>query len=383
MSTLLLAIIYLSFISLGLPDGLLGAGWPSMYPELSVPLSYAGILSAIISVGTIFSSLMSARLTRRLGSGMVTALSVAATALALLGFSLSGSFAALCLWAVPYGLGAGSVDASLNNYVALHFESRHMSWLHCFWGVGASIGPYIMSGVLTHGLSWKLGYGAVGLLQIGLTAILFFSLPLWKSRRIPGSCNSKALSPKELFGLCGVKEILLCFFCYCALEQTAMLWAASYLSLAKGLSAEAAAGYAGAVFIGLTVGRGICGFVTMKLSDRQMIRLGSGLIAAGCLVLLLPMGPVGAVLGLLLVGFGCAPVYPCIIHSTPFYFGMENSQAVIGVQMASAYCGTCLAPPLFGLLANHISASLMPLYILVFLLLMAAMHERLIQKAGG
>ena len=384
MTTLLLAIIYISFISLGLPDGLLGAGWPSIYPELNVPVSYAGIISMIISVGTIISSLMSDRLTRKLGTGKVTALSVATTAIALLGFSVSGSFWMLCLWAIPYGLGAGSVDASLNNYVALHYESRHMSWLHCFWGIGATTGPYVMGAILTHGLSWKLGYGAIGILQVVLSATLFFTLPLWKKRDIAvSSTGGKPLSFRQIFSIKGVGEVLFCFCCYCALEQTAMVWAASYLTLAKGVDATTAASFAGSFFMGMTIGRGICGFITIKFSDRQMIRMGSVLIAAGCLAMLLPLGPAVSLCGLALVGLGCAPVYPCIIHSTPFYFGAENSQAIIGVQMASAYVGTCLAPPLFGLIATHISASLFPVFILCFLAVMALMHEKLIKKAGN
>ena len=318
MTTLLLVIIYLSFISLGLPDGLLGAGWPSMYPELNVPLSYAAIISVIISAGTIISSLMSHRLTNRFGTAKVTAFSVAATALALVGFSLADSFWLLCLISSPYGLGAGSVDASLNNYVAVHFESRHMSWLHCFWGVGATIGPSIMGIMLTNGFGWRPGFGTVGALQILLTVFLFASLPLWAKSGSSDSSTGKNLSLKEILSIKGVKEVLICFFSYCALEQTAMLWGASYLSLVKGLSAEAAASFAGAFFIGLTGGRAVCGFITMKLSDRQMIRMGSAIIGLGCITMLLPLGTFAALAGLMLIGLGCAPIYPCIIHSTPF-----------------------------------------------------------------
>ena len=383
MTTLLLPIIYISFISLGLPDGLLGAGWPSMYPELNVPISYAGIVSMIISVGTIISSLMSHRATRRFGTGKVTVVSVAATATALLGFSMSGSFLALCLWSIPYGFGAGSVDASLNNYVAVNLESRHMSWLHCFWGIGATAGPYIMGLMLTQGLSWKLGYGAVGILQAALTAALFLSLPHWKKQEsIEHSKSGKALTLIEIFKLKGVKEVLICFCCYCAFENTTMVWAASYLNLAKSVDAQTAASYAGFFFMGMTAGRAICGFITMKFNDRQMIRMGSVLIAAGCLIMLLSASGSAALFGLILTGLGCAPIFPCIIHATPFYFGAENSQAVIGVQMASAYVGTCLAPPIFGFIAEHISASLMPVYILVLLGFMALMHELLIKKTA-
>ena len=382
---LLLAIIYLAFISLGLPDSLLGSAWPSMYPEFQVPVSYAGGISMIIAVGTIISSLQSDRLTRKFGTGMVTAISVLMTAAALFGFSLSHSFWALCLWAVPYGLGAGSVDASLNNYVALHYASRHMSWLHCMWGVGASLGPYIMGYALTGGKGWNMGYRYIAILQIALTAILLLSLPLWQKRTIPGSSpdenkSDAPLSLKQIIKIPGAKEVLITFFCYCALEQTAGLWAGSYLVLHQGLSSETAASFAGCFYIGITIGRALSGFLTMKLNDVQMIRLGQGIILAGCLFLLLPFGKEIALSGLILIGLGCAPVYPCIIHSTPEHFGADKSQAIIGVQMAFAYIGTCLMPPLFGLIANHISVTLFPFYLAAILILMIAMHEMLLKN---
>lgn len=385
MFQLLLAIIYLSFISLGLPDAALGAAWPTMYPQLDVPVSYAGIISMIICGGTIVSSLMSDRLTRKLGTGKVTALSVGTTAIALFGFSISSSFWMLCLWAIPYGLGAGSVDASLNNYVALHYESRHMSWLHCMWGVGASLGPYILGYVITGGGTWNGGYRMISLLQIGLTVILFLSLPLWKGRPVltdesGQEVPSEALSLKEVLKIPGVKEILICFFCYCALEQTAGLWASSYLTLHKGVPAETAAFFASMFYIGITIGRGISGFVTMKLNDVQMIRLGQGIIGLGILIMFLPFGKAAALAGFVTIGLGCAPVYPCIIHSTPEHFGADKSQAVIGIQMAFAYVGILVMPPLFGLIANHITVALLPLYLLGILALMFVMHESLIRK---
>ena len=382
MFQILLLIIYLSFISLGLPDGLLGAAWPSIYQEFSVPVSYAGIISMIIAFGTIISSLQSDRLTRTLGTGKVTAISVSMTAAALFGFSLSRSMAGLCLWAIPYGLGAGSVDAALNNYVALHYESRHMSWLHCMWGVGATIGPYVMGFMLTGGMGWPAGYRAVGVIQLVLAVILFGSLPLWKRRTNPGAVSAdglggEALSLREVISIPGAKEIMVCFFCYCALEQTTGLWASSYLTLHKGVPAVTAAGFASMFFIGITIGRGISGFITMKLSDRQMIRLGQAIIGIGILILLLPLGAKASLAGLIIIGMGCAPVYPCIIHSTPDHFGAENSQAVIGVQMASAYIGILLMPPLFGLLADKISSGLLPVFLLILLAVMILMHEKL------
>ena len=378
----LLGIIYLSFISLGLPDAVLGAAWPSMYPEFGVPVSYAGAISMIIAFGTIVSSLQSDRLTRKFGTGVVTAASVGITALALWGFSVSHGFLFLCLWALPYGLGAGSVDASLNNYVALHYESRHMSWLHCFWGIGAALGPYFMGAILTGGRVWNAGYRVIGILQIFLTAILIFSLPLWKGRAEESGekKRTKALSLRQIVAIPGAKEVLFCFFCYCAVESTAGIWASSYLTLQKGVPAETAAGFASMFYIGITVGRAISGFLTIKLRDPQMIRLGQGILALGIAAMLLPLGATVSLMGFLLIGLGCAPIYPCVIHSTPAYFGAENSQAIIGVQMASAYLGTCLAPPVFGLIAQNVSIRLFPFFLLAALIMMFLSHEALLRK---
>lgn len=384
---LLLAIIYLSFISLGLPDALLGSAWPTMYGELDVPVSYAGIVSMIIAGGTVISSLMSDRLTRKLGTGRLTALSVAMTAIAMLGFSFSTSFWMLCLWAVPYGLGAGSVDAALNNYVAIHYASRHMSWLHCMWGLGASIGPYIMGYVLSGGGHWSLGYHFIGIFQVILTAVLLFSLPLWKKHPHTESTENtdetnRSLSLLQLLKTPGVKEVMLTFFCYCAVEQTAGLWASSYLVLYKDVPSNTAAFFASLFYIGITAGRALSGFLTMKLNDTQLVRLGQGIIALGIVAMLLPMGQAVSLIGLILIGLGCAPIYPCVIHSTPAHFGVEKSQAVIGLQMASANAGICLMPPLFGIIANHIHVALLPVYLLIILILMAVMHERLIHKCA-
>ena len=376
---LLLAVIYLSFISLGLPDSLLGAAWPSMYQGFGVPVSYSGVIFCIISVGTVISSLESDRLTRRLGAGWVTAISVGMTAAALFGFSVSNSFWALCLWAIPYGLGAGSVDAALNNYVALHFASRHMSWLHCMWGIGASVGPYIMGAALSTNAGWHMGYRVIGLIQIVLTAIILLSLPLWKSAAANAEAqtktSAKALTLKEIFRIPGVKAVLITFFCYCSLEQTTSLWASSYLVLAKGIAPETAAGFASLFFIGITAGRALCGFLTLKWNDTQMVRIGVVTIALGVAAMLLPLGETVTLAGLTLIGLGCAPIYPSIIHSTPAHFGADKSQAIIGVQMASAYIGNCLMPPLFGMIANHTTISIFPYYLLVILVVMGYMHE--------
>lgn len=406
MYSLLLAVIYLAFISLGLPDALLGSGWPTMYTQLQVPFSYAGIISMIISAGTIVSSFFSDRLTRKFGAGLVTVVSVLLTAGALFGFSVSDSFYLLCIMAIPYGLGAGAVDAALNNYVALHYSSRHMSWLHCFWGVGAAVSPYIMGFCLGKGLGWSRGYFSVSMIQIVITAILFISLPLWKSRTdekeggIEPKCaeaeqiqtdqtkaaSSKALSLREILRIKGAPYILITFFAYSAMETTTGLWASSYLVQYLLMEPEKAAKFASFFYLGITVGRFLCGFVADKMGDKALIRLGSGIAGAGILLVLIPF-PVTtpALLGLVIIGFGCAPVYPAIIHSTPFYFGKENSQALIGIQMACAYVGSTFMPPLFGTLAARIGIWLYPVFLLVFEVLMVLTSEKLnrIQNGSG
>ena len=381
---LLLAIIYMAFISLGLPDALLGAAWPSMVPELGAPVSFAGVIFIIISVGTVVSSLLSQRLNLRFGPGRVTAFSVAMTAAALFGFASCRMAWQLCLWAVPYGLGAGSVDACLNNYVALHYASRHMSWLHCMWGIGASVGPYIMGAVLSAGRHWSAGYRSIGVLQLALTALLLLSLPLWKKGEEQGEGEkAKPLRLKEILAIPGAKPLLLAFFCYCALEQTMGLWAGSYLALYRGFTPERAAGFTGLFFLGITLGRALNGFLTIRFSDSFLTRTGFVIIALGIAAVLLPLGDALALAGLVLVGLGCAPVYPCIIHATPARFGAGRSQAVIGILMAGAYLGNCLMPPLFGLIANHISIGLLPPYLLLLLAVMALSHRQAVRICGG
>ncbi|KAA8830256.1 MFS transporter [Bifidobacterium tissieri] len=393
MGNLLLAVIYVAFISLGLPDAILGSAWPVMYPQFDVPVSYAGMISMIISAGTIVSALMSDRLTLKLGAGKVTAISVAMTALALAGFSFAPAFWVICLWAIPYGLGAGAVDAALNNYVALHYTSRHMSWLHCMWGIGASAGPYIMNYALTGGYTWNSGYRWVSILQVALTALILISLPLWKTRSDDTGANPdstqqsdttddttphKALSPLDVLAIPGAKSILVMFFCYCAVETTAGLWASSYMVLGRGIDAEQAAAWASLFYLGITAGRALSGFLTMRFPDHVMIRIGQVLVGCGVILMAIPAGStIIPLIGLITIGFGCAPIYPCVIHSTPAYFGADKSQAVIGVQMACAYVGSLAAPPLFGLIANHITISLYPYYLGVILLLMILMHENL------
>ena len=384
MTHLLIAIIYLAFISLGLPDAVFGGSWPTIYQEFGVPVSFAGIVTVIISVGTIASSLLSDRMTYKLGTGKVTALSVAMTAIALFGFSVSHSFIELCLWAIPYGLGAGGVDASLNNYVAVHYSSRVMSWLHCMWGVGAMTGPYVLGFVLTGGGIWNTGYKVIAWMQVALTVVLVISLPLWKKREMVinesgEEVPAQALSMKEILSIKGAKDIMIAFFCYCALEQTAGLWASSYMVLYKGVPETVAASYASMFYIGITVGRFFSGFLTMKFNDKQMIRKGMAVLAVGVVVLFLPLSDYVTLAGFVLIGIGCAPIYPCIIHSTPDIFGADKSQAIVGVQMASAYTGSLLMPALFGIIANHVTVALLPMYLCVIFVVMFVMYERLVR----
>ena len=408
MASLLLAVIYVAFISLGLPDSLLGSAWPTMSQDLNVPVAWAGGISAVISMFTIVSALLSDRMTLKFGAGKVTAVSVALTAAALAGFSVTSNYWVLLAIAIPYGLGAGGVDAALNNYVAIHYESRHMSWLHCMWGVGASVGPYIMGYALSQGQGWPWGYRYIAILQVMLTVILVLSLPLWKKRGAIavgestddtassdgnaerfGTAEGVFVAERKPLGVAGVlairgaKEILVMFFCYSSLESTAMLWASSYMGLGKGIDKTTAAMWGSLFCIGITVGRLASGFLTMKLNDPAMIRLGQALVLTGIVIMLLPLPHnIGTIAGLMVIGLGCAPIYPCVIHSTPAYFGEDKSQAIVGMQMACAYVGSMCMPPLFGLIAPHVSVNLFPFYLVVFLALMVAMHETLRRKCG-
>ncbi len=388
MINLLLAIIYLAFISLGLPDALLGSAWPTMSHDIGAQISWAGGISMVISAGTIVSALLSDRMTKRFGAGKVTFVSVALTALALLGFSFAPNYIVLILLAIPYGLGAGGVDAALNNYVALHYESRHMSWLHCMWGIGASAEPYVMGFALSHGFGWSAGYQYIAIVQVILTVILFISLPLWNNRKAHELSKSiqiskeysKTLSFAEVLRIPGAKNILIMFFCYCAIEQTAGLWASSYMVLYGSVSRVVAAGWASLFYVGITAGRFISGFLTMRFNDETMIRLGQLVMILGIIVLLLPLpNHIALVAGFVIIGLGCAPIYPCIIHSTPHYFGADKSQAIVGVQMASAYIGSMLMPAIFGFIGQNVSMSLLPAYLIILLSIMAFMHMKLIR----
>ena len=381
MYSIILAIIYAAFISMGLPDSLLGAAWPVMQGGLGVPLSYAGIITMTINLGTIISSLLSDRVIRRFGAGKVTAVCTAMTASALFGFSVSDRFWLLVLCAVPYGLGGGSIDAALNNYVALHYSSRHMSWLHACWGVGVTISPYIMGAALSAQKGWQAGYHTVGWIQAGLTAVLFAVLPLWKRVQWPAGdeeVKPKLLSIREAMKIPGVPYVMVAFFAFCALEHCAGLWASTYLVEYRGVDVETAARFAALFYSGLTVGRFLNGFTADRVGDKKMIRIGIAITTVGIIMIALPLqNNIPALIGLVITGLGNAPVYPCIIHSTPTDFGRENSQSLVGMQMASAYVGSTFMPPVFGLIAQHISVGLYPAALLFFTVLTLVMTQLL------
>ena len=308
------------------------------------------------------------------------------TAAALFGFSSSHSFIQLCLWAIPYGLGAGSVDAGLNNFVALHYKSRHMSWLHCFWGIGATAGPYIMGLCLTRGFKWNSGYMVVGVIQIALVACLVLSLPLWRVRTEGSSGQDdthKQITLREGLRLPGAKAVLTAFFCYCALEATAGLWASSYMVLHKGIAPQTAAKWASFFYLGITLGRLVSGFVTDRAGDRNMVRCGQLTAFAGTVLLFLPAGDGAVLAGLIMVGLGCAPIYPSLLHETPDNFGVQYSQSMMGMQMACAYVGSTFMPPLFGVVAERISVTLYPVCLVVFVVLMIGMTERMGRVQDG
>lgn len=385
--TVLLLIIYISFISLGLPDSLLGSAWPAINADLKVPLSYAGIVSMIISGGTIISSLNSERIIKKIGTGLVTAVSVLMTAIALLGFGLSQNFLWFVVLAVPLGLGAGSVDAALNNFVALHYEAKHMSWLHCFWGVGAATGPVIMSFFLSKSQGWNNGYLVISGIQFVLTLVLFITLPLWKKANngnddIEENKNIEPHKLSELIKMRGAKEVLITFFCYCALEVMSGLWGSSYLVEIRGISVEVAAKIVSLFYFGITLGRFFSGFLTMKFDNKTLIRLGQGTILLGIIVTILPFGYITLITGFTLIGLGCAPIYPSIIQETPNRFGKELSQAFIGIQMAFAYIGSTFIPPLFGFIADNTSLGIFPAFIFIILVIMALNSEILNKQAS-
>lgn len=383
MYSLLLALIYVAFISLGLPDSLLGAGWPVIHHDLNVPISYMGIVSMVISGGTIVSSLLSDKLTRKLGTRYVTVISVFLTAVALYGFSFSGQFWMLIVFSIPFGLGAGAIDAALNNYVALHYSSKHMNWLHSFWGVGTIVSPFVMGYALTHS-TWNDGYSMVAFIQLGIGLLLLVTLPVWNVNRKEIEDSAKSIRLIDALKIKGVPYLLIGFFAYCAAEATAMYWASTYLVEVKGITTDRAALFASLFYIGLTAGRFLSGFVTGKLGDRRMIILGTCILSLGVISLLIPTENINVSLaGFIIIGLGCAPIYPSIIHSTPYNFGKENSGAIIGIQMASAYVGSTFIPPLFGFLGTLTSFAILPVYLLVFIIIMITMIEMTFRITAG
>ncbi|SKA84494.1 Fucose permease [Caloramator quimbayensis] len=374
---LLLLIIYISFISLGLPDSMLGAAWPTIRAEMLLPVAGAGLISMIISSGTIFSSIMSGKFINKLGTGKLTLISVFMTAAALLGFSLSKNYLWLCIMAVPLGLGAGAVDAGLNNFVALHFSARHMNWLHCFWGIGATLGPIIMSNAIANGGLWRRGYLTVAIIQICLVTILFISQPIWNSFKVNIKDEiSISDNSDEVFKLKGIYIAFIGFFCYCALESTCGLWGASYLVQIKGIAPDIAARWISMYYFGITIGRFISGIITVKFSNTSLIRIGQTIIGIG-VILLLINNVYFNFSGLIFIGIGCAPIYPSMLHETPVRFGKNNSSKLMGLQMAFAYIGTTLVPPLSGLIMGKAGMHLYPIFILVLLIIMTISSERI------
>lgn len=377
--TILLVLIYLAFIGLGLPDSLLGAAWPQLRIDIGAPLSGAGMVSMIVTAGTIVSSLVSARVIRRFGTGKVTAVSTALTAAALLGYAFAPAYWWLCIMAIPLGLGAGAVDAALNNFVALHYKAHHMSWLHCFWGLGATAGPILLSVFLVRPQRWRTGIRSIGLLQLALVVVLTVSLPLWRKvtekNEIGSDATSEPVSNREALRLRGLPAALLTFFCYCGAELSCGLWASSFLVASRGVAPAQAAGWVSLYYAGITAGRFFSGFAMHRLTCPAMIRLGGLTSLAGCVMLVLPLPTVFSAVALVLIGLGCAPVYPCMIHETPARFGEANSQTAMGLQMSTAYCGSTLMPPLLGLLAQLVSVTVFPWFLMVLFGLMLVASE--------
>lgn len=380
MYTFLLMLIYIAFISLGLPDSLLGAGWPVMKQDLNAPVSYLGIVTMCISACTILSSLISDRMIRTFTTKTVTVFSVFLTGLALFGFSHATEFWHLLILSIPYGLGAGAIDAALNNYVALHYTSKHMSWLHCFWGVGTIISPFLMSYALSTD-TWNVGYRMVSYIQLGIGILLLVTLPVWNvNKNVNTEETAHTAGLKTVLKIKGVPMILIGFFAYCAAEATAMTWAGTYFSEVKGIQNEQAAAYASLIFIGLTVGRFFGGFIMDKLGDRNMIRIGTCIAVIGILLFGIPtQSETLAVIGCIIIGFGYAPIYPCIIHATPEHFGAAHSGSLIGIQLASAYIGTTFMPPVYGFLGKVFGYEILPIFLLLFIVPMICLLEKTFQ----
>ena len=398
MFSLLLFIIYLSFISLGLPDAVLGAAWPIIHEEFGVPISFSGSIYMLISCCTILSSLKSESLRLRFGTGKITAFSVLLTAVAIFGFSISPSLSVMLFFAIPYGLGAGSVDAALNHYVAVHYSGRSMNWLHCMWGIGAALGPYILGFVLQRGESWRSGYLVLSMIQATLTLVLFLSLGLWGKEEKDEKIEEKKtpMSFRQILSITGAKECLVSFFLYCAIEQTLGLWSGSFMVYSLKIEAKLAASFVALFYFGITFGRFLAGILAAKWQDEALILGGCGILFLGLVLLFCSMVPsqevklfgmelrqILVICALLLSGLGCAPIYPAIIHSTPRNFGAENTSALIGKQMAAAYIGSMSFPPFFGVLAKIFGTGLFPFFSTVLFFGMLFMYRNLLYKTRG
>lgn len=385
MATFFLIIIYMAFISLGLPDSMLGAAWPVMQPEYGLPLETAGFLYMVIAGGTIVSSLASGKFINMLGTGKVTVISVLMTAIALLGFSFSSSIIWLIVCAVPLGLGGGAVDAALNNYVATHYKAHHMSWLHCFWGVGATLGPIIMSVFISGEFSWRSGYITISIIQFALVVLLLLTLPLWgkiaKSRQedineVKDNHYSNVHKGGKPLKIKGVKLAFISFFFYCGVESTMGLWGSSFLVNIKELSPTSAAKWISLFYAGITIGRFMTGFITLRINNQNLIRAGQITALVGAILLLLPIPIVFSLIGFICIGLGLAPIYPCMLHETPVRFGKEHSQTIMGYQMAVAYTGSTFLPPLLGLIASKFSIAIFSIFILFYILAMLVSSEK-------
>lgn len=380
MSIFLLIIIYISFISLGLPDSLLGSAWPAMHKDFLVPVSYAGVISMIITGGTIISSFLSGKLIKHFGTGKVTFISVFITAISLFGFFMFPHFYSLCILAIPLGFGAGAVDSALNSFVALHYKAKHMNWLHCFWGIGATLGPIIMSVFLKNNNYWRGGYLTISILQFCLVIILFLSLSRWskiENIELRNASYEKLKSTKNPYKVPGVKIALLSFFCYCATEASTGLWGSSFLVQVKKVPNDIAARWVSLFFLGITIGRFISGFITLKISNVKLIRLGQFICGVGTIILMLPLSNVFSMFGFILIGLGCAPIFPSMLHDTPVHFGKDISQSIMGIQMAFAYMGTTFMPPLLGIISSKLSFEIFPVFILFFIIVMTISTEKL------
>jgi fucose permease len=396
MTIILLVIIYLAFISLGLPDSLLGAAWPVMQSDFGAPLETAGLLFMTIAGGTIISSLVSGKVLKRFGTGNVTFVSVLMTAGALLGYYFAPSVGWLILCAIPLGLGAGAVDAGLNDYVATNYKAHHMSWLHCFWGVGATLGPIIMAQFISGENSWRNGYFVISGIQFALVIILLFTLPLWNRVRknshvtltketedSNNGWNEEAAKEVKPLQMKGVKLALVSFLLYCGAEATMGLWGSSFLVNVKGLSAATAAGWVSFFYGGLTIGRLITGFITFKTTNRTLIRGGQIIALAGAIILFLPLPAPFSLVGFIIVGLGLAPIFPCMLHETPTRFGKKHSQTIMGYQMAVAYTGSTFIPPLLGFIASHSTIGIFPICIVLFVAAMLLSSEKLNSLLGN